>query len=262
MEVRVRQWAMACGLCFVPLAASAGELKFNTQDFPPFSYLANGQVAGPAVEVVKAVCKEARLECRFELLPWIRAQKEIEAGEAHGLFLIGWSEERAKQLHFSPPVVASAYGVFAHADDPLRYLKPADLAGYTVGVFGPSATSRSLERLRDQVVAQKLKPVVIEMRPDDESGFQKLEGKRVQAVYSNQHVGEAMVAKLGLKQVRYVGAAEPVRYHIGLSRKAVDAASAERFDQAFRKLHHEGVIGKLLAAHRMQDVPRKAWDEK
>lgn len=253
--------ALASVLASATLVRSA-ELKFNTQDLPPFNYAVDGVVAGPGVDVIKAVCKDAGLECSFQLYPWLRAYKEIEDGLAHGLFLIGHSEEREKLLYFSPPVVATSYGFFVHADDALSYQKPADMTGYTVGVFGPSNTSKSLERVRDQMIKEGVKPLMVEMRPDDESGFRKLGAKRVQAVYSNAEVGHAMLSKLGIKNIRFAGATERLKYYIGLSRKQVDQATYDKFAKSFRKLHSQGVIGNILAGYQMKDVPQKSWNEK
>lgn len=262
MRTARKQWlfGMLFGCWLLPAAAE--ELRFNTQDFPPFSYLVDGKVTGPAVEVARAVCDEIKVTCSFKSLPWTRAQVEVEQGEADGLFVIRWSAEREKQLWFSPPVMTSAYGVFVHADDALQYAKALDLAGYTVGVYGPSATSRALEQIRDLVGREGGKPITIEMRPDDESGFHKLSAKRVQAVFSNQEVGTAMLGKLGIKNIRYAGSAENFKYYIGLSRKTVDKVLVDRFNKGFRKLHLEGTITKILAAHHMREVPQKSWDEK
>lgn len=262
--MRALSWVALLGIVLWVGGARGGshELRFNTQDFPPFSYLVDGVVSGPAVEVVRAVCREAELNCAIKSLPWTRAQLEVEQGQADGLFVLRWSPERENQLWFSPPVMQSAYGVFVHADDPLQYHRPTDLAGYTVGVYGPSGTARALEQIHDQIAREQGKPMVIEMRPDDEAGFKKLGAKRVQAVFSNQEVGQAMITKLGLKNIRYAGTAEVVKYYIGLSRQHVDASVAERFIKAFRKLHAEGTIGRILAEQQMREVPQKAWDAK
>jgi len=36
--------------------AHSTELRFNTQDFAPFSYARDGVVAGPAADLIRAVC--------------------------------------------------------------------------------------------------------------------------------------------------------------------------------------------------------------
>jgi len=250
--------------CVTLFSASshAAELKFNTQDFPPFSYMVDGVVSGPAVDVIQQVCKEISIKCSFSLFPWARAQANVKEGQAQALFLIGRSEERENWLYFSPPIVETAYGFFVHADDLLEYRKPFDLVNYTVGVFGPSNTASSLEKIRDQMGKDGLQTFKVEVRPDDESGFLKLAGKRVQAVYSNRDVGTAMLAKLGVKNVRFAGTSETIKYYIGFAKANVTQEQVDQFDTAFRKLHEDGVIAKILAKYGMADVPHKSWDKK
>ena len=92
--------------------AHSTELKFNTQDFAPFSYARDGVVSGPAADIIRAVCSDMQITCSFKLLPWSRAQQEVQEGIAHGMFVIGWNEERAKWLYFSPPHLADRVRLF------------------------------------------------------------------------------------------------------------------------------------------------------
>jgi len=74
--------------------ANGTELKFNTQDFAPFNYEVGGIVSGPAADIIGRICSEVKIDCSTHLLPWRRAQDEVANGTAHGLFVIGWNEER------------------------------------------------------------------------------------------------------------------------------------------------------------------------
>ena len=89
--------------------AGAAELKLNTQDFAPLNYEVNGVVSGPAADIISKICGEMKIDCSLHLLPWRRAQDEVANGTAHGLFVIGWNEERAKTLYFSPPIFNTEY---------------------------------------------------------------------------------------------------------------------------------------------------------
>ena len=57
----------------------------------------------------------------MRLLPWRRAQQEVEDGKAQGMFVIGWNAERAEWLHFSPALVNTEYGFFVRDDNPLKF---------------------------------------------------------------------------------------------------------------------------------------------
>lgn len=234
------------------IAQDLKELKFTTQDFRPFSYIQNNQVAGPAVEIITEVCKESQISCSFKLYPWTRAQEFVRDGSAHGMFVIGWNKKRTEWLHFSPPILNTEYGFFVHEDNPLKFKTVDDVKGYTVGVFGPSNTSRSLEKIKETIGDMR-----IDMTPDDESAFKKLSIGRVTAVFSNRDVGYALIKKLNLKNIRYAGQQRTLQYYIGFSKEHTDKAIVDQFNASFLKLHKKGVIQTILKKYNMDAATTK-----
>jgi polar amino acid transport system substrate-binding protein len=101
-----------------------------------------------------------------------------------------------------------------HNDNPLQFKDVSDVKGYRVGVFGPSNTATSLEEIKAQIG-----DLTIEMRANDEAGFKKLALSRVDAVYSNRDVGNHLIAKLGLNNIRYAGMHRTLQYYIGFSQQ-------------------------------------------
>lgn len=228
-------------------SANTKELSFTTQDFAPFSYEVERAAAGPVVEIVKAVCKEMEISCSFELLPWIRAQEYVKTGRANGMFIIGWTEERSRWLHFSPPILNTEYGVFVRTDNPLEFNNSFDIKGYTIGVYGPSSTSISLDKIRDEIG-----DLTIDLRPDDESGFIKLSQGRVDAVYSNKDVGYALTKKLSLTNIRYAGRSKKIKYYIGFSQQYTDKDLVEQFNTTYRDLQKNGTIPEILKKYSLK----------
>ena len=236
------------GMCLILAGRVHGtELRFNTQDFAPFNYAIEGAVSGPAVDIIRAVCNDMQITCSFKLLSWRRAQEEVREGKANGMFVIGWNEERAKWLYFSPPILNTEYGFFVRNDNPLQFKDVSDVKGYRVGVYGPSNTSKSLEKIHAQVP-----DMTIDMRPDDEAGFKKLALGRVKAVYSNRDVGNHLIAKLGLNNIRYAGMQRTLKYYIGFSQEHTEKTLVEQFNASFRNLYKRGEIQKILGRYTMQ----------
>jgi polar amino acid transport system substrate-binding protein len=226
--------------------ASGAELKLNTQDFAPFSYEVNGVVSGPAADIIRKVCSEARIDCSMHLLPWRRAQDEVANGTAQGLFVIGWNEERAKTLYFSPPLLNTEYGFFVREDNPLKFKQNSDIKGYTVGVYGPSNTATALEKIKADI-----KELTIDMTPADDAAFRKLSLARVDAVFSNRDVGYDLLHKLALKNIRYSGRQQSLKYYIGFSQKFTDKKVVDEFNTTFRSLYKRGVIQEILTKYKM-----------
>ena len=162
------------------------------------------------------------------------------------MFVIGWNAERAKSLHFSPPLLVTEYGFFVRNDSPLTFKQNTDVKGYTVGVFGPSNTATALEKIKAEV-----KDLAIDMTPDDEAAFKKLSLGRVDAVFSNRDVGYDLVRTLDIKNVRYAGRQQSLKYYIGFSQKFTDKKVVDQFNVTFRTLHQQRVIQEILARYRM-----------
>ena len=253
MSIRKVVRLFALVFCLASTHSWAQELKFTTQDFPPFSYKINGVVSGPAVDLIRRICAEMNTECSFRLLPWSRAQNEVKSGKANGMFVIGWNERRAEWVHFTPPIMNTEYGFFVNIDNPLEFAGTSDIAGYKVGVYGPSNTANSLVKIQTSMTEDGLEAITVDMRPDDESGFKKLALGRLDAVYSNRDVGLALIAKLGLTdKVRYSGAQRKLKYFIGFSMAHNDMTVLESFDAAYRKLHQSGEVKKILDKYFME----------
>ncbi|MFH2092402.1 MAG: ABC transporter substrate-binding protein [Pseudomonadota bacterium] len=230
-------------------------LKLATQDFQPFSYLANPReselsaqkVAGPAAEIIHSVCSEMGTSYVLSLLPWRRAQYDTrEAGIYHGLFLIGWNQKRSEWLYFSPPILQTEYGFFVTKDNPMNFKQGADLKGYTIGVFGPSNTSKSLEKIKSET-----DNFIIDMRPDDISGFKKLSIGRVNAVYSNKDVGFAILVKNNITNVRYAGMHKTLDYFIGFDKKNTPKDFVDEFNNTFIQLYNKKIIQGILEKYQM-----------
>lgn len=243
--------ALVCFFCTALFfrIASGQTLVFNTQDFPPFSYEIDNKVSGPAVEIIEAVCEKINVDCSFRLLPWTRAQKQVEWGEANAMFVIGWNKAREEWLFFTPPIMKTEYGFFVRDDNPLEFKDVSGIKGYTVGVYGPSNTSRTLEKIQTEVGN-----LVIDRQPDDESGFKKLAAGRVDAVFSNKAVGFAIINKFNLKKLRYAGRQMDLNYFIGFSKKFNDKALVDRFNSSFMELYKDGTVKEILDKYYLEQA--------
>jgi len=230
------------------------ELKFHTQDFSPFNYAIDGKVSGPAADIISLVCSRIMVDCSSRLLPWRRAQRGVKDGDAHGLFVIGWNKKRAEWLHYSPPIMKTEYGFFVRDDNNLNYSQSKDVAGLKVGVFGPSNTSSSLEKIKSQMIENGVNPISIDLRPDDESGFKKLGSGRVNAVYSNRDVGYSLLRKLNIKNVRYAGAHKQLKYYIGFAKAHTDKTLVDKFNAELNILYQQGKLQEILSSYQMESA--------
>ena len=153
-------------------------------------------------------------------------------------------------VYFSPPILNTEYGFFVRDDNPLKFKQVSDIKGYTVGVYGPSNTATSLEKIKTEI-----KELTIDMTPDDEAAFKKLSLGRVDAVFSNRDVGYDLMRKFGLKNIRYPGRQQSLKYYIGFSQKFTDKKLVDQFNTTFRNLHKRGIIQEILSKYKMDAAP-------
>lgn len=243
----------ALAVAFASQAAAADNIRFVTLEFAPFIYGENQQVAGPGRDVIDAVCARAKIECSYDIYPWRRAQELMKTGDADGMMVIGHNQKREEWIRFSPPHFRTEYGVFVRADNAMNYTDISQLEGYRVGVFAPSNTEVQLSAIHDQMVAGGLKPIEIDERPDDSSGFRKLATGRIDAVYSNRDRGCQILQAEGLTTgVRYAGGHQGIHYYAGFARSFPNQELLDRFDAAWRELFHRGEAQEIIKGYGLE----------
>jgi len=240
--------ALFCLLISVS-STKAYDLEFVTQDFPPFSYQIGSYVAGPAADIIRAICLDLSYDCALHSKDWSKAQMDVKKGKAHGMFIIGWNKNRSKWLHFSHPIIKTEYGIFVRKSNPLEYSMKHDIKGYTVGVYGPSNTSQSLLKIK-----KIIKDLRVDFSPDSATCFKKLSQGQLDAVYSNKSVGKSLVHRLKLNNIRYAGRDKSLKYYFGFNQKYTNTEDLDKFNASFKKFHENGVIQEVLSMYGMESA--------
>ncbi|MCP4747327.1 MAG: transporter substrate-binding domain-containing protein [Desulfobacteraceae bacterium] len=226
------------------------KLKFNTQDFSPFSYENNGIASGPGSDIIREICTEARFDCKITFKNWAVAQQEVKTGKADGLFVIGWNAARTKWLYYTEPMIKAEYGFFTRKNSAFRYKELSNLTGATIVTSGPSNTSKTLKRVRAQLNNQ----FSILIYPNYQSAFKKIsQDTTINAIYSDKDSGKSYIARLGLRNLEYAGKHKDLYYYAGISKK-LDRQVVDRFNAAFRKLQNKGTIREILGRYAMSAI--------
>ncbi len=227
--------------------STASPIQLVTQHFPPFSYIEQGQVAGPARDLIDRVCLAMQRSCKHQLLPWDRAQRIVKQGQADGMYVIGWNPERSQELYYSAPLLSTEYGFFVRGDDPLHQISPDALAGYRVAVLAASNTLNSLQALRKLQHRFEIIQVT-----DSETAFRLLSVGRVDSVYSNHDVGQTLIRQLQQTDLHYAVAHRRLAYYVGFNRDRVSLDWVEEFNRQLDQLHQQGQALQLLRRYGLQ----------
>ncbi|WP_421903054.1 substrate-binding periplasmic protein [Maridesulfovibrio sp.] len=228
--------------------AKAGSVvSFATQDFYPFSYKKDGKIVGPGAEIIRTTCKNINTDCTLCIQPWRRSVAMAQKGLTHAIFMVGWNKERTEWLTFSPAIIKTEYGFFECSDVPLTYTGPKSLIGKTIGVYGPSNTSHQLEQLAKEAGGH----VRITLTPDALTQFKRLSRCRVDAVYSNREVGQALIREIKAKNIKY-NSQKKLNYYIAFPKKYVSTGFVKKFSREIKRMKESGELKKILDKYHMQ----------
>lgn len=232
------------------LAAPAG-YHFVTESFPPYSDGSDGseQATGPMADVLRAVCDKLALPCRIEVLPWRRALQQAEEGRVDGIFTVVNMAQRRHYFYISPPVIRARY-VFAElASTPTPWRSVADIAGRTIGVYGPSATEQALRELGSGLT------FLASEETDNLVALRKLAAGRYGRnglVLVNEGAAQWLISHQQIGGLRLLPPVRDLLYSFGLSRQRVDAADAARFATALLQLCSSGEMARLVRRYQLQ----------
>ncbi len=193
-------------LIFLANISSAKDLRIIVQDYLPLAGRDDsGKITGLHVDFMEAVCVKLKYNCKFEQLPIRRGEDMIATGEADIFVALSPGQQRKKIAYFGPMITSSPFTFFVKKGNANKFSKIEDVIGNKVGVYGPSATQRSLEDINKKLGNK----ITIDLETVTELPFKKLDGGRYGAsglVYSVKPVGLHMIKKLGL-------AIEPVGFN-------------------------------------------------
>lgn len=84
------------------------------RSYPPYEFLdADGRPAGYNVELTRAIARVMGLKVEIRLGRWADMRQALETGEIDALEGISYSEERARQVEFTPPHTIVHHAIFA-----------------------------------------------------------------------------------------------------------------------------------------------------
>ncbi len=234
-------------------AQASAALQFVTEPFPPFNFEENGKAAGPMLDILQAVCKEARLTCSAQIMPWRRALAMAESGQVDGIFSILHGPERTQHFTLSDPVIRTSYSFFAIKGSGWGYTSSRSLAGMTIGVYGPSGTSITFNSLLPSTSDTK---VALELSNFDALKTLSMGGYgHKAAVFMNRDVGLSMTHSMGLEDIAPAGDAKQIAYCFGLSKKSPHAEEMATFNRTLRQRMATGEVAQILAKYGMKSPP-------
>jgi len=109
-------------------------LNFVSIDFPPYVYKNKGEVVGFNVEILNLIFSKLNFKVNYYIVPWPRAIKMIEAGEADAIFPFFKTPERELFADYSDSFTSEPIAMFVLSPSNIYYDGDlSQLSSYTIG---------------------------------------------------------------------------------------------------------------------------------
>ncbi len=248
-------------LCSLATLAKAGEIIVLEADdeYPPYSYMHNGQFKGIYVELIKQAAK--LLAPKYELVlkpaPWKRGLHNLESGQSLGLVGTYRHKERTFISHYSVPFNREVVTLFCTEQvmnkSPRHF--PADFTGLTIGInlgfiLGErmssavkSQTFKTRESKGNEANLLKLQSGEIDCYVNDRLAvyysFNLLRNKQRQHDFKQ-------FSDFRLNQAQELSTEDAMIGYSAANSSSAKADFIEQMNKALAQLEKDGVIDKLV----------------
>jgi len=123
----------------------AQQIKIVTLDFPPYSYIENGELTGMATEVLMEILSDVGMMPEIRQYPWKRACCIADTEKNVLIYTIARTPQREMKFHFIGEVAPRNNYFFKLAErKDIKVNSVEDLKKYKIGVVRGYATEKSL----------------------------------------------------------------------------------------------------------------------
>lgn len=219
---------------------------------PPFNFVeANGQPAGFEVELGRALCQAAGLDCVFVVHEWEGLIKGLLARDYDAIMnSLAITPKRKLRVLFSQPYYRIPLSFIVRKNSDLKGFAPADLAGRSIGTAGhnglapflesryPGAETRTFDKLEDADL--------------------DLLTERIDVVFGDKLTLARFLASREGACCRFLGDLPPGESVLGegfaIAFRPDDVALKQAFDAAIAKVKADGTYDRIRAKHLPVDV--------
>lgn len=254
---------LAAPLLLLPLYAFCAEkvVLYGDDDYPPYSYVENGQFKGIYVDLLKkATSKLDGYEVELKPIPWKRGLATLESGEALALFPPYLRKERAYIQPYSTGMYTETIVIVCNDATMSKPRKkfPDDFGDITIGVNAGFVLADSI------VAAQKAGKARLAEAKGSEANLAKLASNHI-GCYANDRLS----IYYALKKMKAAANAQPdvlalklndtveissEEAYVGFSAKnsaPYKADFIEKLNAAIEQAKKANVVSKLVSTYTM-----------
>lgn len=232
------------------IPATADDLIYLTENFPPHNFEKQGRIQGASVEILELIwkkidCKKTRSD--ITLMPWARAIKRLENEPNVVLFGMGFSVERIKKFNWVGPYYEHSISLIAKKDEKIKIHHINDAKTFLIGVVQEDMGHQLLLKLG-------FSKINIDLSSDIETLFNKINYNRFRLIcYVDQAFFKYLTANHPLKTDNFetVFQVSNMRSGFGFSKNIPDGLILQ-FQTALDDLKQTAAVKAILKKHHMK----------
>ncbi|BDQ32799.1 basic amino acid ABC transporter substrate-binding protein [Pseudodesulfovibrio portus] len=205
----------------------------NSPDYPPFESIGdNGERVGFDVDLLNAVTEKMGVKIHWVTMDFAAIVTAVQSGQVDmGMSGFGISEERAEQVSFSAPYIASGQVIVVRKDSDIN--SAADLNGKKIAVQLGTTGEQQADKIEG---AEVVKPESYNI------AFMMLNNKAADAVIADLSVADEFVKRGDFRR-----AGEPLSFEefAMISRKGNEALLDE-LNKALEEVKQDGTYDAIL----------------
>ncbi len=240
----VRGACLLASVLVLPAWGQVTELTCYSDVFAPYVTVQGSEIRGIDVDTIAEAGRRAGIKVNFRVLPWVRLEREIEAGADSQIdcaFAYTVTDARKVYMDFTNvPVKLTELSLFARRGAFESFRGFDDLKGKTLGIRRGFKMPAALAAL------VKDGSVILEEVNGDVQNFEKLARGRLHVILSNRDVGFEALAQLGTTDVVALTPSVQVTPTYLVFNKAKGlGALIPLFDKGFKSVVADGTYRKI-----------------
>jgi polar amino acid transport system substrate-binding protein len=234
LTLAVSPWGSVC----------SQELYAYGEDFPPYSFVAEGEPVGIATDLLWQVCRAAEVQCHIRIYPWARAFRTARTEKNSLVYSTTQTAERLHQFIWLGPFLTRAVVLFTLPGTDLpasRLHAPGDYR------FGAISRDASVTELRDAGVPDS----AVDLTNSHEDVIRALLGRRITAFPDTELAARWYLKTHGLSQDAVVPAlqlGEAGGYYFALNPNS-DPELVRKLQQGYESVMKTTALKEILTRY-------------
>jgi len=212
-------------------------------NYPPYAYKKDNKIEGFNVEILNEIFKRMNIIIEYKLVPWARAVKMIQQGDADAIFPFFKTKERKLFADYPNHFTSEPIAMFVLKDANIKY--SGNLKQVSDYMFGRVRGYSSGKKFDDAVERGIIK---VDKATNTELNLKKFFKKRFDIMVDNKYVVMDQLKKQN--RLDKVEQLNPLiidsRAYLGFSKKQNHKEIIKEFNKTLKKIKRDGTYNKII----------------